>query len=80
MIPHEGGEIGLGGLGLREEEGKGSGGLRDESGVIHPGWVVARIMVLIFSYNRASALEKLTFHFQRVWLFALYRYLVLSRL
>lgn len=57
MIPHEGGEIGLEGLGLREEEEKGSGGFRDESGVIHPGWVVARIMVLMFSYNRASGLE-----------------------
>jgi len=59
VIPHEGGEIGLGGLGLREEEEKGSGGLRDESGVIHPGWVVARIMVLMFSYNQTKDVRSL---------------------
>jgi hypothetical protein len=36
---------------------RGSGGFRVESGVIHPGWVDARIMVLMFSYTRSTVLE-----------------------
>jgi hypothetical protein len=45
------------GVGLRVE--RGSGGFRVESGVIHPGWVDARIMVLLISYYLANGRDSL---------------------
>jgi len=59
------------GVGLKVD--KGRIGFRADSGVIHPGAVEARIMVLIISY-RPSWTWKLTFHSRRVSLFVPYRY------
>jgi hypothetical protein len=61
-------------MGVGVKVDKGRIGFRAESGVIHPGAVEARIMVLIISYRPFNRTLELTFHSRRVSLFAPYRY------